>query len=563
MKLAMVALTDIGNVRLSNEDTCAVYEDKKLALVCDGMGGHNAGARASQTALEIVAKYFDLQHPEMEKVIEDIPATVRPVAAHLAGAIRLANHRIFSSALKDQKLRGMGTTVSAIAFEEGVIHIGHVGDSRVYRFRKGKMDRLTEDHTWVNELLQDKEITEEQVASFEKKNIITRAVGMGLTSKIDIISDRVEKGDLFLICSDGLHNSMDDEMIREILSQDEENLELSALCLIAKAKELDGRDNITVALARVEQTENADDSFSPITMTIPNEDEQITFAERRILKHQNPDHQDRQNNDPLNLVKENGLLKISVPIRIAAIVLIFILGFIARGFTSSHSKFSAQNEKKADLNMSEKSAAVADPNHVLNTKNDFDTNMASGNHPVLVLIYYKDAKIYKAAREQLTGTPLDIISVQPQGTTAGYNVNIRDAEGKIIYSRENLLANAAKNSDSIQNMDSSSNQSPGSGKPSFIMDGEQTELPTRTLATRSDKYGKLFLVGFSNRSELANSDILLNARNVGKIEKFVQDGMYLKPGKYTISFRDSLGNILREYPDISISAGKVKALEYK
>lgn len=561
MKLAMVALTDIGNVRLSNEDTCAVYEDKKLALVCDGMGGHNAGARASQTALEIVTAFFDLQHPEMDKVIEDVSASVRPVAAHLIGAIRLANHRIFSSALKDQKLKGMGTTVSAIAFEEGVVHVGHVGDSRVYRFRKGKMDCLTEDHTWVNELLQDKEITEEQVASFEKKNIITRAVGMGLTSKIDIISDYAEKDDLFLICSDGLHNSLDDDMIREILSQDEENLELSALCLIAKAKELGGRDNITVALARVEQTENAEDSFSPIAMTIPNEDEQTTIAERRVLKHQNQEASGRQYKNSQNLMRENGLLKISIPIRIAAIVFVFMLGFIARGFTSSQIKFFAHEPNAVHRDSEIKTPAV-NPAPMLKTKKPVEMKTVPGSHPVLALVYYQDAKVYKSAREQLSGIPLDIISVQPPGSTAGYQVNIHDAEGKLIYSRDNLLAQATNGFEQIQKSDSG-DKALNNSKPSIIMDGEQTELPLRTLATRSDKYGKLFLVGFAHRQKLENSDVLLNDHNLGKIEKFVQDGMYMKPGKYTISFRDSLGNILREYPDIVITAGKVKALEYK
>ncbi len=261
-KIVMAADSDVGSVREQNEDFYFYSKPKKFFVVCDGMGGHRKGALASQIAAETVRdvmlandtlralvmqnKFFDLS-----KCCQDLKDDIPVVAQKLIAGIRLANRRILYQATQDQEARGMGTTVSAALFHGGHIIIAHVGDSRVYRLRDGKLICLTRDHSWLNELIEDKEIDEEEIKNFQKKNVLTRALGLSATLKIDLLIETLQSDDLYLICSDGLYNALNEDQIQNELSLFHGSLQNKICSLIRSAKKIDGSDNITGGLAYI------------------------------------------------------------------------------------------------------------------------------------------------------------------------------------------------------------------------------------------------------------------------------------------------------------------------
>jgi len=158
--------------------------------------------------------------------------------------------RIFEAAQRNAAQRGMGTTmVSLIAVEDGVL-IGHVGDSRVYRMREGKLTQLTEDHSLLNDYIKMKRLSPEEIASFPHKNVIVRALGMKESVKVDCFLDKPEVGDIYVLCTDGLSGPVSDEEIREIMAGSVD-LPSASKGLIERANRNGGPDNITVVLARV------------------------------------------------------------------------------------------------------------------------------------------------------------------------------------------------------------------------------------------------------------------------------------------------------------------------
>jgi protein phosphatase len=168
----------------------------------------------------------------------------------LITSIKLANLRIFEAAQRDPKLRGMGTTVVGILVVDDGVLIAHVGDSRVYRVRDGRLDQLTEDHSLLNDYIKMKRLSEEEIANFPHKNVIVRALGMKETVKVDTQIDKPQPGDIYALCSDGLCGPASDEEIREIILQ-HSDLKTASQKLIERANEHGGPDNITVVLAKV------------------------------------------------------------------------------------------------------------------------------------------------------------------------------------------------------------------------------------------------------------------------------------------------------------------------
>jgi protein phosphatase len=167
----------------------------------------------------------------------------------LITGIKLANLRIYESAQRDPRQRGMGTTiVSLFAVEDGV-YIAHVGDSRVYRMREGKLEQLTEDHSLLNDYIKMKRLTPEEIANFPHKNVIVRALGMKDTVKVDTRLEQPRAGDIYLLCSDGLSGPVTDPDMADILLETKD-LKTAASRLITKGNENGGPDNITVVLAR-------------------------------------------------------------------------------------------------------------------------------------------------------------------------------------------------------------------------------------------------------------------------------------------------------------------------
>jgi protein phosphatase len=179
-------------------------------------------------------------------------------AVTLAGAVRVANRRLHNAAAKSHQLRGMGTTVVAAVFVDGVIATAHVGDSRAYRIAGGEIEQLTIDHSWIAELVQSGQVKPEDAESFADKNVITRALGTRPNVQVDVGLYPTQDGELYLLCSDGVCGYVSDPDILEIVTRYQDDLSAAAAGLIDAANAAGGLDNSTVALVRVESSGEAD-----------------------------------------------------------------------------------------------------------------------------------------------------------------------------------------------------------------------------------------------------------------------------------------------------------------
>jgi len=283
----MTALTDVGLVRELNEDNFKLVPDKNLAIVCDGMGGHAAGEVASQLAVDTIAEV--VSHPEL-----DLPAPSGfkigkgfiEEGVQLVNAIRFANRRIFLESSRNSEVRGMGTTVVAVLFGEKYVVVCHVGDSRVYRLRNDNLEQLTVDHSWVNELISSKQLTEEESKNFVSKNVITRALGTREDVRVDIRQDRIVEGDLYLLCSDGLCGFVSDGDILRLLARKDASMDQIAGELIERAKAAGGEDNITVSLVKVTGVDQPDEFEKELKqLTVESEtDEELGLADETLEK---------------------------------------------------------------------------------------------------------------------------------------------------------------------------------------------------------------------------------------------------------------------------------------
>jgi serine/threonine protein phosphatase PrpC len=240
MKIAFYGKTDVGLKRKKNEDAFVVSPDRLFCLVADGMGGASAGELASDIFAKAALDVFSERTDSVEE------ETVRLVQK----AFTFANDRILDHVKKVPEHQGMGCTAELVVFTDSGFIIGHVGDSRVYRFRKGNLKQLTTDHSLVQEQVNQGLITPEEARKHSMRNIILRAVGIKKELPLDLMKGRAFSGDLFLLCSDGLTDLVDDEIISEIFSKDG-SLPEKTDQLIELAKEAGGKDNITVALAEV------------------------------------------------------------------------------------------------------------------------------------------------------------------------------------------------------------------------------------------------------------------------------------------------------------------------
>ena len=227
------ALTDVGKVRAVNQDALVVDEELLLYGVADGMGGHNGGETASAGARDGVIAALQGKEPSLDA---------------LRDAITAANAAIFQQQAADESLSGMGTTLSVIWMSEYFVYLGHVGDSRVYRFREGKLEQMTDDHSLVGELVRAGYLTPEQAENHPNKNVILRAVGTEEGIDIDLAVEERKPGDLWLICSDGLHGMVKDDKMEAILSVN--TAEAAANILMDAALAAGGRDNISVVLVQ-------------------------------------------------------------------------------------------------------------------------------------------------------------------------------------------------------------------------------------------------------------------------------------------------------------------------
>lgn len=234
MKIAAAGRTDVGLQREHNEDSFVVLPRHGLYLVADGMGGHAAGEVASRMAADSASAFFDSA------------SFVEP--ERLSHAIHAANWSVRKAAARSQDLRGMGTTVVALYVTGGGrVYVAHVGDSRAYRLRGGALERLTRDHSLLEEYLAARpDLTPEQIAGLPR-DVITRALGLADTVQVDTASFDAVPGDRYLLCSDGLSGMVSDREVQEVVQG---STDPGAACeeLIRRANARGGEDNVTVVV---------------------------------------------------------------------------------------------------------------------------------------------------------------------------------------------------------------------------------------------------------------------------------------------------------------------------
>lgn len=233
------AVSDIGKMRDNNQDAFYLSKDQSLPLfiVADGMGGHKAGEVASTMALNIIEKNF-LDNKESLSSENTIINLIKK-------SIEEANTKIYLKSIENEKYKGMGTTITLAYIFENKILLGHVGDSRAYLIHEDNIIQLTEDHSFVNELLKMGSITKEEATNHPKRNMITRAVGSSSIIEMDLIAKEFNNNNILLLCSDGLFNMVKENEIYQVFSK-EDDIQKACEILANIANNKGGFDNITI-----------------------------------------------------------------------------------------------------------------------------------------------------------------------------------------------------------------------------------------------------------------------------------------------------------------------------
>ncbi len=242
-EIELIGKTDVGLIRPNNEDTFVINPSSNYCLVADGMGGAAAGETASQIFAQTAEEVFEEANPESEQ----------EVLACVQKTFQMANDRILTHVAEYPEHQGMGCTAELLAFTDYGFVIGHMGDSRTYRFRNQGLKQLTKDHSLVQDQIDQGLITREQARTHTMRNVILRAVGVRPSPALDTLRGPVYEGDLFMLCSDGLTDLIEDTKISETLCLDGD-LPTKVEHLVDLAKKAGGKDNITVVLAGVGST---------------------------------------------------------------------------------------------------------------------------------------------------------------------------------------------------------------------------------------------------------------------------------------------------------------------
>lgn len=244
-ELRTESLSDVGIKRDNNEDAVATIAAKGIAILADGMGGYKAGEVASAIAVATVLE-------KLEAAV-DTHALATPAKAEtvIADAIHTANTAIYSAAQSNEKYQNMGTTLVVLLLLGDTIHYAHVGDSRLYRLRDNTIEQITQDHSLINELIEKGFYTEEEAANAGNKNVITRAMGIGADVRPDLDTTEAIDGDIYLLCSDGLTDLVNDETIAEILSKHRDTPHNACTALVDLANNNGGKDNVSVIVATI------------------------------------------------------------------------------------------------------------------------------------------------------------------------------------------------------------------------------------------------------------------------------------------------------------------------
>ena len=249
-KITITGLTDQGVVRDHNEDTIGNNPDLGLAVLADGMGGHKGGEVASALAVDTILSCLaeSLKDIVIGEADENTGYTLGSIAVE--NAIKEANSVIYQASCNNKHYEGMGTTIVVLLFYDNRFTVAHVGDSRLYRLRDSQLELLTRDHTLLQELVDRGLYTKEEARESTKKNLVTRAVGVSETVEVDITEDAALINDIYLLCSDGLNDMIEDGLIEDTVNNYHKDLNKVAKELIKQAKQHGGKDNVSALLAQ-------------------------------------------------------------------------------------------------------------------------------------------------------------------------------------------------------------------------------------------------------------------------------------------------------------------------
>ena len=250
-KLQCIGLTDTGRVREHNEDTIAWDSNMGLLVLADGMGGYNAGEVASGIAVKTIVNLVReaIEHEDLS--VADQASGMSRIAIILRDAITRANKIIYQTARTQPNCEGMGTTVVGALFYNNRVTIAHVGDSRMYRLRGAEFEQVTLDHSLLQELVDRGFYSPEEAQRAANKNYVTRALGVEAAVEVEIQEHPAQRGDIYLICSDGLSDMVEDDDIHLTINTFGANLDTVAKHLVQLSNDNGGKDNISVLLAQV------------------------------------------------------------------------------------------------------------------------------------------------------------------------------------------------------------------------------------------------------------------------------------------------------------------------
>jgi len=252
-KIEFAELTDTGRVREHNEDAIGSVADIGLMVLADGMGGYNAGEVASGIAVQIVTDLASEAATREELADIDPHSGLMRQSIILRDAISRSNKIIYQTAQSQTHCEGMGTTIVACMFYDNKVSVAHVGDSRAYRLRGGQLEQVTLDHSLLQELVDRGFYSQEEAQRSTNRNYVTRALGVEPTVEVEVHEHNVLPEDIYLLCSDGLPDMVEDDDIHLTISTFNASLDVVGQQLIDLANDHGGRDNVSVMLAQVKE----------------------------------------------------------------------------------------------------------------------------------------------------------------------------------------------------------------------------------------------------------------------------------------------------------------------
>lgn len=260
MRVRFAGLTDVGRSRDNNEDNFFISSTEPLCIVADGMGGHNSGEVASLFAVRTIRDFYErtLYEPNIEKAMKrELPPwpferrpPEHPEERRLVQSVLFANEVIHEYAKKRPDCKGMGTTLVGAFYIETGMYLAHIGDSRAYVVRRNGIERITKDHSLADEYLNMGILKPDELEYFPYKNVITRALGLNEIVEPEVHFFTIQTDDIYVFCSDGLTDPLDDAEILRLVLEHQDDLEAACRALVDAANDAGGPDNITVVLAQ-------------------------------------------------------------------------------------------------------------------------------------------------------------------------------------------------------------------------------------------------------------------------------------------------------------------------